>query len=103
MFSQTGIGRTCTLIANQRRIDFFKEGRKQGFEDDAVARAANRTCTDEAWEKGRTPILLMCALCERLDYDVRRCNEPEQLRVIAAIMRLCGAAREALKQVRVVD
>lgn len=90
-------------ITNQRRVDFYASASKQGFAGDAIARAANRICTEQAWEKGRTPILLMCTLCERLDYDVRRCNQPEQLRLIAAIMNLYGAARESLKQIRIID
>lgn len=103
LFSQTRVGTACTLLANERRVDLFKRGSAQGFDEDAVARAANRICTEEAWEKGRTPILLMCTLCEHLDCDVRRCNEPEQLCLIAAISALYGAAGEALTRVRIVE
>lgn len=91
-------GRAYLAFVDSMRLDLFDQWSKQGFEPDAIARAANRFSTNVAWDKGITASFLMLTLCERLGYQL---NEEGQFRLAAVIRGLYDGARETMKQVKV--
>jgi hypothetical protein len=96
--SETPTGRVYLTFTNSMRADLFDKWHKQGFDDEAVARSANRICTDVAWDKGITAAFLMQTLCDRLGCEL---NEDGQSRLIAVIRELYDGARETMRQVKV--
>ena len=96
--SETPTGRAYLTFVNKMRADLFDHWDKQGFEPDAVARAANRISTDVAWDKGITAAFLMLTLCNRLGCEL---NEEGQSRLIAVIRGLYDGVRETMRQVKV--
>jgi len=95
---QTAMGRAYLAFRDSTLTNLFDKWHEQGFEPHAVARAANRLLTDEAWRKGITPGFLMLTLCYRLG---RELNEEAQSRLIAVIRGLYDGARNTLRQVKV--
>ena len=94
----TPSGRAYLAFVDSVRLDLFDQWSKQGFEPDAIARAANRFSTNVAWDKGITAAFLMLTLCERLGCQL---NEDGQFRLAAVIRGLYDGARETMKQVKV--
>ena len=96
--SETATGRAHLAFTDKMRADLFDEWFKQGFEADAIARAANRIGTNIAWEKGITAAFLICTLCDHLGYQL---NDEGQFHLIAAIRGLYDGARETMKPVKI--
>ena len=94
----TALGRGYITFVNEMRAALFDEWLKLGYDDNAVARAANRVATDEAWKKGLTPALLMCAICEQLGCEP---NERAQSRLQAVVRGFYDGVATSLKQVSI--
>ena len=77
------------------RADLFDQWHKQGVDPEVVARAANRTSTDVAWEKGLIAGFLMLTLCHRLGCEV---NDEGQFRLaqVTQLRRFLGNFREGI-------
>jgi hypothetical protein len=96
--SETPTGRAYLAFTDKMRADLFDKWHEQGFEPDAVARAANRIATNVSWEKGITAGFLMLTLCDHLGCQL---TDEGQFRLIAVVRGLYEGARETMKPVKI--
>lgn len=95
---ETALSRGRMAFVDSTRMQMFSMWHDQGFDPNSVARAANRLCSESAWNDGVTRGYLMLTLCNRLGCEV---NEDAQFRLIATIIGFYRGAREAIAEVRI--
>jgi hypothetical protein len=96
----TGMGRASNTYWNQMRIQIFEKWVKLGYDEEAVARAANRLGSDAQWKSSRVHTYLAFALTDKLGCEV---NDDVIFRISAFIQGFYEGASEALKEVKIVE
>jgi len=95
---EAATGRAYLVFVNEMRMNCFDEWEKLGFDLLSVGRAANRVCTNVAWEKSLTAGYLAGTLCERLGCEV---NLEAQAMLMAVIHGFYDGVAQSLKSVAI--
>ncbi|MHB9105848.1 MAG: hypothetical protein ACYDCO_02220 [Armatimonadota bacterium] len=96
--SDTPMGRAYITSINIKRFELFKSWVAQGFEETAVARAANRIPSNKAWKKKFTPVYLAGTLIDRL--GLTEISDDAFTRLTFSIRGHYDGSRQALQEIK---
>ena len=95
----SGMGRGKITFLNTMRADLFDAWIDAGYDNIAVARAANRYGSKTAWKSSRVRTYLTAALTGRLDCKV---NDEARFRIMAVIYGFYEGVSKELKKVKII-